>query len=143
LRTRAPPNDAQPKDHYNTYRTRFGGWEGACLRLVEWKMGAAIAVNEPPAHADSAAVVPMPESPVPERRRSPRDRLRLRVLERDGYRCVLCGRSPALELGVSLHLDHIIPFIDGGETTFANLRTLCQQCNQRRGRSTDVGVSGG
>src|SRR5438477_10131934 len=50
--------------------------------------------------------------------RTPRDpnaRLRWRVLERDGNRCRLCGRSP--NDGARLHVDHIVPWSVGGETT--------------------------
>ena len=44
--------------------------------------------------------------------------LRQAILKRDGYRCVLCGKSPAD--GVRLEIDHIIEFEDGGKTTYDN-----------------------
>lgn len=56
-------------------------------------------------------------------------KMRYQVLRRDRYRCVLCGRSPAKSLDVELHIDHIIPFCKGGETTVKNLQTLCSECN--------------
>ena len=56
-------------------------------------------------------------------------KLRLRVLQRDDFKCVLCGRSPAVNVGVVLHIDHIIPVAKGGETKLENLRTLCKECN--------------
>lgn len=62
-------------------------------------------------------------------------KLRLKILERDGYRCVLCGRSPAIERGVILHLDHVVPVAEGGKGTFENLRTLCASCNFGKGAS--------
>jgi 5-methylcytosine-specific restriction endonuclease McrA len=57
--------------------------------------------------------------------------LRSIILERDGYRCQLClrGREMLLGLGLHLQIDHILPYIDGGKTTYGNGRTLCNECN--------------
>ncbi len=55
--------------------------------------------------------------------------LRYDVLSRDRFRCVVCGVSPASDLGCQLHVDHIIPFSKGGKTVSENLRTLCSKCN--------------
>ncbi len=63
-------------------------------------------------------------------------KIRLKVLDRDAYRCILCGRSPAINIGVRLHIDHKIPFSKGGRTTIDNLQTLCQDCNL--GKSDEV-----
>lgn len=54
-------------------------------------------------------------------------KLRYEILERDHYKCVICGRSA--EDGVILHVDHIIPVSKGGLTVPENLRTLCADCN--------------
>lgn len=48
-------------------------------------------------------------------------------MKRDGFRCVLCGRTAAD--GVKLHVDHILPVSKGGKTEVDNLRTLCDECN--------------
>lgn len=53
--------------------------------------------------------------------------LRYDVLKRDGFKCVLCGRTA--EQGCKLHVDHIIPVSKGGKTEVNNLRTLCEDCN--------------
>jgi hypothetical protein len=45
------------------------------------------------------------------------------VLNRDGFRCILCGSKEFLEI------DHIIPRISGGTNELTNLRTLCHDCN--------------
>lgn len=55
--------------------------------------------------------------------------LRYRVLQRDNYRCCICGASPAKDPSVELHIDHIIPWSKGGETVMENLQTLCSKCN--------------
>jgi hypothetical protein len=65
--------------------------------------------------------------------REPLDRLTRRsVLIRDGYRCVWCYTSYARDQGVVFEVDHIVPWISGGSDHPVNLRTLCQECNQRR-----------
>ena len=57
------------------------------------------------------------------------DKLRYQVLKRDNFKCCACGASPAKEPSVELHIDHIIPWSKGGETTLENLQTLCSKCN--------------
>lgn len=55
------------------------------------------------------------------------DSLRYDILQRDGFRCTLCGASQSD--GVTLHVDHIRPVSKGGKTEPSNLRTLCSRCN--------------
>ncbi len=49
------------------------------------------------------------------------------ILERDGYRCVICGKGK--RDGVELHVDHIKPKNLGGKATIENGQTLCAQHN--------------
>jgi 5-methylcytosine-specific restriction endonuclease McrA len=56
-------------------------------------------------------------------------KLRFAVLSRDKFRCCICGKSPAIDVGTILHIDHIVPFSKGGKTTLSNLQTLCSECN--------------
>ena len=60
-------------------------------------------------------------------------KLRYMVLQRDGRRCKICGRSEAD--GAKLHVDHIIPISKGGKTEMDNLQTLCDYCNIGKGNS--------
>lgn len=53
--------------------------------------------------------------------------LRYDIMKRDGFRCVLCGRSANEH--IILHVDHILPVSKGGKTEYSNLRTLCNECN--------------
>ena len=57
------------------------------------------------------------------------EKLRYQVLKRDNFKCCACGASPAKNPSVELHIDHIIPYSKGGETTLDNLQTLCSKCN--------------
>ena len=49
------------------------------------------------------------------------------IFERDGYRCVVCGRGK--EDGVEIHADHKIPLDKGGTNTIDNGQTLCSEHN--------------
>ena len=63
------------------------------------------------------------------------DRLRYQVMQRDKFRCQICGASQAD--GVQLHVDHIKPVSKGGKTEMKNLRTLCDRCNRGKGNLYD------
>ena len=50
--------------------------------------------------------------------------VRRRVVDRDGWRCVLCGKAGRLEV------DHVKPVKDGGDWWDpAGLQTLCRPCH--------------
>lgn len=51
-------------------------------------------------------------------------KLRVVVLERDGYRCRECGKAGALEV------DHVVPLHQGGAVwALGNLQALCRGCH--------------
>jgi 5-methylcytosine-specific restriction enzyme A len=60
------------------------------------------------------------------RRRSLPQHLRVQVLARDRYRCLMCGRD---QNEVALEVDHVVPVADGGTDELTNLATLCRPCN--------------
>lgn len=60
---------------------------------------------------------------------APSKKLRMKVLKRDGRRCVICGRSPFHYVDVELHVHHVIPWGQGGITEEENLITLCKACH--------------
>lgn len=52
-------------------------------------------------------------------------RIRLRILRRDGYICGYCG-------GDATTVDHIIPRSQGGTHSPDNLTAACKSCNARK-----------
>lgn len=56
-------------------------------------------------------------------------RVRYKVIERDGRKCCICGRSPITDKSVELHVDHKVPVSKGGTNNLKNLQTLCSECN--------------
>jgi len=119
---------SQPKISYNTYKKYFGGWTNACLKFIEYKMGEDIqfGVDTKPA---LTAPNQLEVKAIKRQKRDIPSGLRLKVLKRDDFKCVLCGRSPAINPGVVLHIDHILPVAKGEATTLENLQTLCRECN--------------
>ena len=60
--------------------------------------------------------------------------LRHRVIERDGARCVYCDEDLS---SAEIHMDHVIPESQGGETTYNNLQVTCRKCNLAKGVLTE------
>lgn len=60
---------------------------------------------------------------------------RIAIYTRDGWRCVWCLASVALEPTFSQSkatLDHVLPRSEGGSNLSSNLVTSCLSCNSRR-----------
>jgi len=118
---RQPRYDDLTKDRSKfctgTYENRFGTWRKALEAFAAWaNEGTVYASNSKPQTS--------------RKRRTPRTinwRLRALVLMRDGARCQYCGAS--VQHGAKLHIDHVVPWSKGGETTLDNLQVLCQACN--------------
>lgn len=69
-------------------------------------------------------------------RRKVTPRVRRQVFERDGFKCVDCGRSPQNDSSCILHVDHRLAIANGGTSVMDNLQTLCDWCNL--GKKTDL-----
>lgn len=125
----------------NTFVRRFGGWRGALEAFVKY-------INSEEDISPFEESVPVATQPIEEThpdiekqtykpqthtshstRRDINLRLRFKVMQRDGFKCCICGKSPATTPGLVLHIDHIKPWSKGGETTLDNLQTLCSDCN--------------
>lgn len=62
----------------------------------------------------------------------------IKVFERDGWRCHLCGRSTPRRLRGSYEsnapeIDHVIPLAVGGTHTWGNVKCSCRSCNGAKG----------
>ena len=104
----------------SVYEQRFGTWREALEAFVAF-------INE----SDNGEV-PVVAPTGARRKMTPREpslRLKFKVMRRDSFRCVHCGRSPAKDSSVELHVDHKVPWSGDGETTLENLQTLCSDCN--------------
>lgn len=64
------------------------------------------------------------------RKRIFRGKFKKRILDRDGNKCINCPETDGLTL------QHVRPYSQGGETSFRNLVTLCESCNQDMGAET-------
>lgn len=119
-----------------TYENRFGSWSKALDMFVEWVNSNSPSQHQENVEEQSAADITT-QTPSVKRctRREISDRQRFRILVRDGFRCKSCGASPLIQRGVELHVDHILPWSKGGETTDDNLESKCKQCNLGKGNA--------
>jgi hypothetical protein len=129
-----PPKKAEirrpefPVGGYSTAR-RFGFWRAALEAFVHQaeripEGGTEIGgdVSSPPLSNEAKASIHRTNHNIGWR-------LRFLALRRDGFRCRLCGASPAITPGVLLQVDHIEPWANGGETMLENLQSTCDRCN--------------
>lgn len=132
LRKKRQPSPSDIKRGYSKfsitpYLRLFGSWRKALTAFAEYINNGKIIPNmNNKKHSSGMRPLRRTRKHVPKR-------MRYLVIERDNYRCRACGRSPATERGVKLHIDHIIPWSKGGETSPGNLQTLCGDCNIGKG----------
>lgn len=58
---------------------------------------------------------------------------RSHVFARDSFMCQYCSREL---IEKELTLDHVVPVVLGGRTTWSNIVTCCTKCNQKKGAKT-------
>jgi hypothetical protein len=129
-----PPSTVGPK----TYILRWGGWRAALSAFVKSVNNTAVPAVE------GNAVEPITENQKNAAMEIPAPRsiplaLRYKILSRDRFRCVICGASPAKDVTVELHVDHIHPWSLRGQNVEENLRTLCNKCNLGKGAKIEDG----
>lgn len=76
-----------------------------------------------------------PDAPDVKFQRGISQKLRAEVLDRNGFTCRMCGKTPGEvdpDTGrkVRLHIGHIVDKSLGGKDEASNLQTLCSTCNQ-------------
>lgn len=105
------------------YLRKFGKWSTALQAFVEY-------MNEEETELPRIIQDDTGSDTIQHRtRRDVSLRLRFKVLQRDNFKCCMCGATPAKDPSVELHIDHIVPWSKGGETVIDNLQTLCSKCN--------------
>lgn len=133
---------ASAKISHDTYDRHFISWQNACLEFIEYKSGGTITADTDFQKEEGAKNENVEKETVEKEKREKikvgNNRaislaLRLKIFNRDNFRCVLCGKSPATDIGTKLHIDHIVPFSKGGQSTIDNLQTLCFECNIGKG----------
>jgi len=132
---------SEPMISYQCYKQRFGGWINACEKFIEYKMGRDILADDfiLPERESTKNTSESKSNYNRENSRNIPLSIRLKVLNRDNFRCVFCGKSPATDIGTHLHLDHVKPFSKGGKSTIDNLQTLCEECNLGKGDNENIG----
>lgn len=114
----------------NAYSRRWGSWRKAVEAFVDYIRRAE---NE----GTAAAMEKMNVKNKPRKTsRKISTRLRLLILQKDNFKCRLCGASPSVTPEVKLEVDHIIPYSKSGETIASNLQTLCNLCNNGKSDMT-------
>lgn len=123
-----------------TYEKRFGSWSKALQEFVAWINSDFPNRPQRDIEAKQGAEGSNVNVGFAKRRtrREISDRQRFRILVRDGFRCKSCGASPLVQSGIELHVDHVLPWSKGGETTDDNLETKCKQCNLGKGNAFSV-----
>jgi hypothetical protein len=106
------------------YKRRYGAW----MKALEYFVSN---VNNEELIFSEKAIKSLPVKPSTKHKtqRSVNWRLRFLVMKRDNFKCKKCGRSPATDPNIILHVDHKIAWANGGETILENLETLCSICN--------------
>lgn len=123
----------RPLSKYSSgpYRNKYGSWRKALESFVSF-INSEENIQETEDKKvleDGIILLPVDKPCIHRTKRDPNLRLRFLVMRRDNFKCVKDGRSPATHLGITLHVDHIIPWSKCGETVLENLQTLCSDCN--------------
>ena len=108
----------------DTYARRFGGWHKALEKFVAY-------MNKEENTSSEEAIKNLEIEPSTKHKtsRTINWRLRFVVMRQDNFKCKNCGRSPATDPSIILHVDHIKAWAKSGETVLENLQTLCSVCN--------------
>lgn len=105
------------------YEYRFGTWQKALEKFVIYIN------NEEKSSLEKIKTLEIDPNTQHKTKRGINLQLRFIVMKRDNFKCQKCGRSPATDPSIILHIDHTKAWANGGETALENLQTLCSKCN--------------
>lgn len=124
-------HDGKFRFSLNTYIRRFGSWRKSLETFEKW-------IDEDDRAEEILIQNEVGKTPYLDRgSRSIPLRLRLKVMDRDGYRCVKCHATRQTDPTLVFHIDHIIPWSLGGKTELNNLQLLCSTCNLKKNNKID------
>ena len=112
------------KYHVGTYENRFGTWRKALEKFVAYVNNEEVSISD-----EEKRNLKIEVSTLHKTKRGINWRLRFILMRRDNFKCKSCGRSPATDPSIILHVDHVKAWANGGETVLENLQTLCSKCN--------------
>lgn len=125
------------KFHGSTYARRFGSWQNSLEAFVNY----INTENDDSKEIEIEDLPLLPINQIQQEKKSEKEiktkrtsrninlRMRFMILQRDNFTCKKCGQSPAKNLNIILHIDHVLAWSKGGETVAENLETLCKECN--------------
>ena len=103
---------------FNRFKTAFDAEKNRVYNIIKFGTEPGVKIDGPPIK--------------PKKRELTKEE-KGQVLKRDNYTCLCCGKTKKEGKRVKLEIDHIIPFIFGGEATVENSQTLCSLCNRKKG----------
>ena len=113
------------KYHVGTYVKRYWSWRSTLERFVSYINDEWINELLDFSEEEKREIV----SSKHKTSRTINWRLRFIVMKNDNFKCKICGRNPAMDASIVLHVDHIKAWANWGETVLENLQTLCSVCN--------------
>jgi 5-methylcytosine-specific restriction endonuclease McrA len=113
------------------YERKFGTWRKALERFIEYINKEETSQVEQEHIVEDKVITTEKEPDIKHKtKRDISERLKVRVLMRDGNKCRLCGITVT---GENIHFDHIKAWSKGGETVLENLQVLCARHNLAKG----------
>jgi len=118
------------KYHPSSILRRFGTWRKALDKFIEYINKEEIpVVAEVGKNENEMSIITAGSIYKHKTKRNISSGLGFKILQRDNFKCKICGRSPATDPKIELHVDCIVAYSKGGETVPENLQTLCSTCN--------------
>ena len=112
------------------YEYRFGTWRKALEKFINYiNKDEPLSSDNVEINENEISIITTEYAYKHKTKRNISWRLRFIMMRRDNFKCKICGRSPATDPKIKLHVDHIVAYSKGGETIPENLQTLCSICN--------------
>ena len=121
--------------------TRLGGNALVAKEIGEKNFSSALSACET-AYDGAIGFKAISNLPLDVLKRAPSAKHRMKIIQRDQYKCKICGRNPNDYTDIELHVHHIRPWGKGGLTEDQNLITLCSTCHRGLQPHEDLSLFG-